>query len=133
MNAKSKKLLAPALSLTLLAGAFTFDDARIAWLWSAQPGVALAILFTPLYKRLLRKMPGRKNIAALATLVIKLMAAPYWLYASVLTVTIVFTTFSPQNAVTGDILRVGITLGTALVSAVAAVIAARLFRMRASR
>ena len=43
MNAKSKKLLAPALSLTLLAGAFTFDDARIAWLWSAQPGVALAI------------------------------------------------------------------------------------------
>lgn len=71
-------------------------------------------------------------IAALATLVIKLMAAPYWLYATVLTVTIVFTTFSPQNAVTGDILRVGITLGTALVSAVAAVIAARLFRMRAS-
>ncbi len=31
-------------------------------------GVALAILFTPLYKRLLRKMPGRRNLAALATL-----------------------------------------------------------------
>ncbi|RZL60867.1 MAG: AI-2E family transporter [Variovorax sp.] len=36
-------------------------------------GVALAILFTPLYKRLLRKMPGRKNLAALATLAICLV------------------------------------------------------------
>jgi predicted PurR-regulated permease PerM len=33
-------------------------------------GVALAILFTPLYKRLLRKMPGRHNLSALATLTI---------------------------------------------------------------
>ncbi|RYF45621.1 MAG: AI-2E family transporter, partial [Comamonadaceae bacterium] len=31
-------------------------------------GVAFAILFTPLYKRLLKKMPGRKTLAALATL-----------------------------------------------------------------
>ncbi len=31
-------------------------------------GVALAILFNPLYKRLLKKMPGKKNWAALATL-----------------------------------------------------------------
>ena len=44
MNAKTKKLLAPALSLSLLAGAFTFDDAHIAWFWSAQPGVALALV-----------------------------------------------------------------------------------------
>ncbi|AMM23651.1 AI-2E family transporter [Variovorax sp. PAMC 28711] len=36
-------------------------------------GVALAILFTPLYKRLMKKMPGRKNIAALATLTICLV------------------------------------------------------------
>lgn len=36
-------------------------------------GVALAILFTPLYKRLLRKVPGRKNLAALATLAICLV------------------------------------------------------------
>lgn len=36
-------------------------------------GVALAILFTPLYKWLLRKMPGRKNMAALATLAICLV------------------------------------------------------------
>jgi len=36
-------------------------------------GVALAILFTPLYKRLLRKMPGRRNLAALATLAICLV------------------------------------------------------------
>ncbi|MBS0461273.1 MAG: hypothetical protein JSS41_02250 [Proteobacteria bacterium] len=43
MNAKTKKLLAPALSLTLLACAFTFDDTHIQWFWSAQPGVALAL------------------------------------------------------------------------------------------
>lgn len=36
-------------------------------------GVALAILFTPLYKGLLRKMPGRRNLAALATLSIALV------------------------------------------------------------
>jgi predicted PurR-regulated permease PerM len=36
-------------------------------------GVALAILFTPLYKRLLRKMPKRRNLAALATLAICLV------------------------------------------------------------
>ena len=35
--------------------------------------VALAILFTPLYKRLLRKMPDRHNRAALATLAICLV------------------------------------------------------------
>ncbi|MBT2323962.1 AI-2E family transporter [Variovorax paradoxus] len=36
-------------------------------------GVALAILFTPLYKRLLRTMPKRRNLAALATLTICLV------------------------------------------------------------
>jgi predicted PurR-regulated permease PerM len=36
-------------------------------------GVALAILFTPLYKRLLTKLPGGKNVAALATLAICLV------------------------------------------------------------
>lgn len=35
--------------------------------------VALAILFTPLYKRLLKRMPGRRNLAALATLAICLV------------------------------------------------------------
>lgn len=35
--------------------------------------VALAILFTPLYKRLLKRMPGRRNLAALATLTICLV------------------------------------------------------------
>jgi hypothetical protein len=33
-------------------------------------GVALAILFTPLFKWLLKKMPGRRNAAALSTLTI---------------------------------------------------------------
>ena len=49
----------------------------VAFVWVLMPffgavmwGVALAILFTPLYKLLMRKMPGRKNLAALATLAI---------------------------------------------------------------
>jgi len=52
----------------------------IAFAWILQPfagavlwGVALAILFTPLYKRLLKKMPRRRNLAALATLAICLV------------------------------------------------------------
>ena len=128
---------APTLPYTVLlaalAGLFTWVSlmwfaGTNAW-WSV---LTVAVVLQPTGARM-RTTAVVGAIAALATLVIKLMAAPYWLYATVLTVTIVFTTFSPQNAVTGDILRVGITLGTALVSAVAAVIAARLFRMRASR
>ncbi|MEJ1171465.1 AI-2E family transporter [Variovorax sp. CCNWLW235] len=49
----------------------------VAFLWVLVPffgavlwGVALAILFTPLYKWLLKKMPGKRNVAALSTLVI---------------------------------------------------------------
>jgi predicted PurR-regulated permease PerM len=51
-----------------------------AFVWVLMPffgavlwGVALAILFTPLYRRLLKKMPGRRNGAALATLTICLV------------------------------------------------------------
>ncbi len=36
-------------------------------------GMVLAILFTPLYRRLLRRMPGRPNTAALATLLMSLV------------------------------------------------------------
>lgn len=36
-------------------------------------GVALAILFTPLYRALLKRMPGRRNMAALATLAVALV------------------------------------------------------------
>jgi predicted PurR-regulated permease PerM len=49
----------------------------VAFLWVLVPffgavlwGVALAILFTPLYKWLLKKMPGKRNAAALSTLTI---------------------------------------------------------------
>ena len=49
----------------------------VAFIWVLLPffgavlwGVALAILFTPLYKWLLKKMPGRHNAAALSTLTI---------------------------------------------------------------
>ncbi|VTU27861.1 putative inner membrane protein [Variovorax sp. PBS-H4] len=51
-----------------------------AFLWILLPffgavlwAVALAILFTPLYKRLLKRMPGRHNLAALTTLAICLV------------------------------------------------------------
>ncbi|MDH6590908.1 putative PurR-regulated permease PerM [Variovorax sp. TBS-050B] len=49
----------------------------VAFFWVLMPffgavlwGVSLAILFTPLYKWLLRKMPGKHNAAALSTLAI---------------------------------------------------------------
>ncbi|MET3496341.1 AI-2E family transporter [Variovorax boronicumulans] len=49
----------------------------VAFIWVLLPffgavlwGVALAILFTPLYKWLLKKMPGKRNAAALSTLAI---------------------------------------------------------------
>ena len=49
----------------------------VAFIWILMPffgavlwGVALAILFTPMYRWLLRKFPGRKNTAALSTLAI---------------------------------------------------------------
>ena len=52
----------------------------LAFIWVLMPffgavmwGVALAILFTPLFKRLLRKMPRRRTLAALATLTICLV------------------------------------------------------------
>ncbi|GAA1694486.1 hypothetical protein GCM10009808_09470 [Microbacterium sediminicola] len=70
--------------------------------------------------------------AGLATVITMLMGIAYWIYASALTVTIVLTSFTPQDAVAGDILRVGITLGTAVVTAVAAVIAARFMRTPSS-
>lgn len=40
---RHRKLLVPALSLSLLAVAFTFDPRGIHWFWSAQPGVAVAL------------------------------------------------------------------------------------------
>ena len=66
----------------LQRGIFLFLLASVtaAFFWILAPfsgavlwGVALAILFTPLYKRLLRKMPTRRNLAALATLTICLV------------------------------------------------------------
>lgn len=68
--------------------------------------------------------------AALGTVIAKVAAAPYWLYAAGLTIALVLLTFTPQDAVTGDILRVGITLGAALVAAIAAVVAATLTRQK---
>ncbi len=43
MSPKSKKLLAPALSLSFLAAAFTFGNQGFSWFWSEQPGVAIAL------------------------------------------------------------------------------------------
>ena len=59
---------------------FLLAIVTVAFLWILLPffgavmwAVALAILFTPLYKRLQRRMPGRRNLAALATLSICLV------------------------------------------------------------
>ncbi|HKV65278.1 MAG TPA: hypothetical protein VJN66_02735 [Rhodanobacteraceae bacterium] len=43
MTPRSRKLLAPALLLSLLSAAFAFDHDGIRWLWSAQPGIAVAL------------------------------------------------------------------------------------------
>lgn len=43
MTSKSKKLLAPALSLSFFAAAFTFDQHGMSWFWKAQPGVAILL------------------------------------------------------------------------------------------
>ncbi|OUL99764.1 AI-2E family transporter [Variovorax sp. JS1663] len=59
---------------------FLLAVVTVAFLWILFPffgavmwAVALAILFTPLYKRLQKRMPGRRNLAALATLTICLV------------------------------------------------------------
>lgn len=59
----------------LLLAAVTLAFAAILWplyeaiFW----GVALSILFAPLHRRLLKLMPGRRNLAALSTLVLCLL------------------------------------------------------------
>ena len=40
MSIRSRKLLSPALLLSFMAMAFTFDHDGITWFWSAQPIVA---------------------------------------------------------------------------------------------
>ena len=59
---------------------FLLAAVTAAFFWILMPffgavlwAIALAILFTPLYKRLLKKMPKRRNLAALATLAICLV------------------------------------------------------------
>ncbi|GAA4356501.1 AI-2E family transporter [Variovorax defluvii] len=59
---------------------FLMAAVTVAFLWILLPffgavmwAVALAILFTPLYRRLQKRMPGRPNLAALATLTICLV------------------------------------------------------------
>ncbi len=43
MKKTSRKLLAPALSLSFFAAAFTFGPQGISWFWADQPGVAVAL------------------------------------------------------------------------------------------
>lgn len=43
MQLYRRKLLNPALLLALSAVAVRFDDSGVAWLWRAQPGVAIAL------------------------------------------------------------------------------------------
>ncbi|HET7561253.1 MAG TPA: hypothetical protein VFJ87_02605 [Rhodanobacteraceae bacterium] len=43
MPPKARKLLAPALLLTCMTGAFKFAPDGIAWFWSAQPIIAVVL------------------------------------------------------------------------------------------
>ncbi|MBU2288040.1 MAG: AI-2E family transporter, partial [Gammaproteobacteria bacterium] len=52
----------------LIAVSIAFGWLLLPFFGSVMWGVALAILFTPLYKRLVRKLSGRRNLAALTTL-----------------------------------------------------------------
>ncbi len=70
------------------------------------------------------------GVAALVTAVLKLTARPYWAYAAALTVTIVLTSFAPREVLAGDAMRVGITVGAALLTAAAAVVVARFLPAR---
>lgn len=138
--------------LAALAGAFTFVTLMWfpetnAW-WSV---LTVAVVLQPTGKRTLSRLAARVGgtvlggsvalalavalppgllglvggLAALATAIVKLTAQPYWIYASTLTVTIVMTSFAPQQVLIGDALRVGITVGTALVTAAVAAVVAR--------
>jgi len=43
MKPRTKKLLAPALSLSFLTAAFTFDQNGVKWFWTELPGVAITL------------------------------------------------------------------------------------------
>ncbi|WHZ18990.1 MAG: hypothetical protein OJF55_001139 [Rhodanobacteraceae bacterium] len=43
MSPKSRKLLAPALSLSFLAVAFSFGEGGVIWFWTRQPAVAVVL------------------------------------------------------------------------------------------
>ncbi len=62
-------------TLLLLLAAVTVAFFAILWPFYGAVfwGMVLAILFTPLYRRLLRRMPGRPNTAALLTLLMSLV------------------------------------------------------------
>ncbi|HQQ69150.1 MAG TPA: AI-2E family transporter [Alicycliphilus sp.] len=62
-------------TLLLLLSAVTLAFGAILWPYSGAIfwGVVLAILFAPLHRRLLRRMPRQRNLAALATLCVCLV------------------------------------------------------------
>ena len=63
MTSRFRKLLAPALLLSLLAAAFTFDQHGIRWLWSAQPGIAVALaLGAAIFWGLMLLQSGKRHV-----------------------------------------------------------------------
>ena len=66
LQSRTLLLLLIAVTLGFLAILWPFHGA-VFW------GIILAILFTPLHRRLLRRMPRRRNLAALATLTVCLV------------------------------------------------------------
>lgn len=67
--------------------------------------------------------PIAGGLAALLLITSKLLGWHYWIYAIFLTMTVIMLTFTPDTIVAGDITRVGITVGAAIISAAAAVVA----------
>ena len=66
LQSRTLLLLLVAVTLAFFAILWPFHGA-VFW------GIVLAILFAPLHRRLLRRMPQRKNVAALATLAVCLV------------------------------------------------------------
>lgn len=65
-------------------------------------------------------------VASLAAVVLLLVGAPYWQYSLAVTVSVILLTFERHEALAGDLERVAITVGVALVTAAAVWLATQL-------
>lgn len=70
-------------------------------------------------------------ISALLLVYFSLSHAPYWMCTTATTVTVIMLTFQPNDALSGDLERVGITLGSAAMTALAVWLAAKRMPLKA--